>query len=321
MSSAKNSIQQEINKIKAQISQNEALLDATKEPELKQMIVEDNETLNKKVEELITSIKALETDYSEEATETSSGILINPDTAILEVRAGTGGQEAGLFASDLFHMYSRFCDSTNLKFEPIFLSSNELGGIKTASAKIKGKGVYALLKHESGIHRVQRVPTTESSGRIHTSAASVAVLPELKKTRIEIKPEDLKWDFFRSGGKGGQNVNKVSTAVRLTHIPTDTIVECQEERTQGKNREKALKIMESRLFVMMQEQKVGQLTELRTTQVGSGDRSEKIRTYNFPQDRITDHRISKTWHNLPSVMNGDIEQMLSEVSQNFVKKV
>ena len=178
--------------------------------------------------------------------------------------------------------------------------------------EIKGLNVYKKLQHESGVHRVQRVPVTESGGRIHTSTATVAVLPELKKTDIEIKPEDLKWDFFRAGGHGGQNVNKVSTAVRLTHLPTQIVIECQEERSQGKNRDKALGVLNSKLYTLMHEQNVKSISDLRTNQVGSGDRSEKIRTYNFPQDRVTDHRINKNWHGIAYILNGDLDKIFQD---------
>ena len=192
---------------------------------------------------------------------------------------------------------------------------NPNSAILTVMVEIKGKDCYNLLKNESGVHRVQRVPTTEAGGRIHTSTATVAVLPIVSKIEIEIKPEDVKMDFFRAGGHGGQNVNKVSTAVRLTHIPTGLVVECQEERSQGKNREKAMNILKSRIFNMMQKQQVKNIADLRAGQVGTGDRSEKIRTYNYPQDRITDHRLLRNWHNMNVIMNGGIDDMLLETSQ------
>jgi len=227
---------------------------------------------------------------------------IDPNVAIIEIRAGTGGNEAGIFAKDLFRMYVRFAENKGYKIEKL----------SPTSVKLNGKNVYALLKNESGVHRVQRVPITEASGRTHTSTATVAVLPKVKKVNINIVPEDLKWEFYRSGGKGGQNVNKVSTAVRLTHKPTEITVECQESRTQGKNRERALEILNSRIYTEMQEQQVKNITDLRSSQVGLAQRPEKIRTYNFPQDRITDHRIKKSFGNIKKILDGNLDKMLKE---------
>ena len=237
---------------------------------------------------------------------------------ILEIRAGTGGDEATLFARELYKMYSRYGEKHNWVFTELFLSEGDANGIKTLSVEVKGLRVYEKLKNESGVHRVQRVPVTESGGRIHPSTATVAVLPDIKKVDLEIRADDLKWEFFRSGGKGGQNVNKVSTAVRLIHIPTQSVVECQEERSQGKNREKALKILHSKLYTIMHEQNVKHVTDIRTNMVGSGDRSEKIRTYNYPQDRITDHRLNKNWHGINIMMNGGIDNMLDECSKSLL---
>ncbi len=234
--------------------------------------------------------------------------------AILEVRPGTGGDEAALFAGDLLTMYLRYAEKVGWKCETINLSEGNAGGVKIATIELKGPGAFNLLKNESGVHRVQRVPTTESAGRIHTSTATVAVLPLMTKVPIEIKPDDLKWDFFRSGGHGGQNVNKVSTAVRLTHIPTGVIVECQEERFQGKNREKALQILNSRLVSEMEAQHVKSIADIRVAQIGTGNRVEKIRTYNFPQDRVTDHRLKTSWHNIPSILSGNIQEILTQTS-------
>lgn len=318
MEQAIQAIKTEIEKFREQINQSKNLMDAEPDGDMKAMIAEEIAELEKKISELEQTINTMEGNF-ESAGDSSQESPINPNVAILEVRAGTGGDEAGLFASELYNMYLRFAEKMHWKVEEIFTSENGVGGFKTASVRIAGKGVYTLLGNESGTHRVQRVPKTEAAGRIHTSAATVAVLPELKKIEIEIKPEDLKWDFFRSGGKGGQNVNKVSTAVRVTHIPTGTIVECQEGRTQGKNREKALSILESRLYTMMQEQKVQKIDDLRNNQVGTGDRSEKIRTYNFPQDRVTDHRVKQNWHNIESIMLGNIEDLLNELNQMLIE--
>ena len=309
---AKENIQNEINKFDFRYAQIKEL--ETKLEEHKRLCDHESDKdmlilLKEEIAQIEGQIKNLT-----DSLGVSENQIISPDSAILEIRAGTGGDEAGLFAFDLYRMYMRYGEKVKWKTEEIFFSENEAGGIKTALMEIKGKDCYKLLKNESGVHRVQRVPTTESGGRIHTSTATVAVLPVVSKIEIEIKPEDVKMDFFRAGGHGGQNVNKVSTAVRLTHIPTGLVVECQEERSQSKNREKAMGVLKSRIFNMMQEQQVKNISDLRSDQIGTGDRSEKIRTYNYPQDRITDHRLSKSWHNIGVVMNGGIEDMLLETS-------
>ena len=312
MDQIKENINNELGRVNKLLEENKLLL-TSPDNELSKMAQEEIKELENQLADLEKSLKALDNNY-DGSEETSEGVSVNPNSAILEIRAGTGGDEAGIFAADLRRMYLRFAEEKGFKSEEYYRSENLAGGFKTVVIIIKGKGIYTLLKNESGVHRVQRVPVTESSGRIHTSTATVAILPEVKKIDFEIKPEELKWDFFRSGGKGGQNVNKVSTAVRLTHLPTNIIVECQQERTQGRNREKALQMLNSRLYSEMKSQQVGNITELRSSQVGSGKRAEKIRTYNFPQDRITDHRVSKTWHNLEDIMNGNIEQILKEVN-------
>lgn len=224
--------------------------------------------------------------------------------AILEVRAGTGGDEAALFAADLFEMYQRYAETQGWKFEFMDASENELGGYKEATASISGKGVFAKLKFESGAHRVQRVPVTESQGRVHTSAATVAVLPEIEEVDIYINPADVKMEAFRSSGAGGQKVNKTSSAVRLTHIPTGIVVESQEERSQFKNRDNAMRKLRAKLYNSQKEAADSAYAEARKQQVGSGDRSERIRTYNFPQGRVTDHRINLTLYKLDEVMHG-----------------
>jgi peptide chain release factor 1 len=310
----KQNLQQQINELGKQLESNKKLLETEANPDMQFLVQDEVKAIEGQIEALQSSLRALEGGFNED-DDSDPSELINANTAILEIRAGTGGDEAGLFAFDLYRMYLRYGEKVGWKTEEIFFSENGVGGIKTATIKIKGKNVYNLLKNESGVHRVQRVPTTESGGRIHTSTATVAILPELKKVNIEIRPEDIKMDFFRAGGHGGQNVNKVSTAVRLTHLPTGVVVECQEERYQAKNRERAMGILESRLYNMMQEQQVKSITDLRSGQVGTGDRSEKIRTYNWPQDRITDHRININFHNIPAIMNGDIEEMLQESSK------
>jgi len=232
------------------------------------------------------------------------------DKVIIEIRAGAGGDEAAIFAGDLVRMYQRFSETQGWNFSALDTSQTSLDGYKTFIAKIEGGGVYESLKQESGVHRVQRIPKTEKSGRIHTSTASVAIMPVVEPQEVQINPSDLEVSFFRSSGPGGQNVNKVETAVRILHKPTGVVVSSQAGRSQQQNRESAMEVLRSKLYETRIEQQGAELGELRRTQIGSGDRSEKIRTYNFPQDRLTDHRIGKKFHNIERIFGGDLSPII-----------
>ena len=322
MDDAKSQIENELRLLEQKLLDAEKTSLTESDYEMKKLIEEEVQSLKSEIYNLKEALESLSESkgrtYSEKNNNRNDEPTNNEDklnSAILEIRAGTGGVEAALFAGDLFRMYTRFAESQGYKFELLNLSEEEFGGIKTAVLEIRGKNIYRLLKNESGVHRVQRIPITESGGRIHTSTATVAVLPIVSKVEVDIKPEDIQLQFYRSGGHGGQNVNKVSTAVRLTHTPTGLVVECQQERTQGKNRERAMELLRSRLFAIMQNQQVKSISDIRANQVGTGERSEKIRTYNFPQDRITDHRINKSWHSMPNILNGEVGEMLRDCSE------
>jgi peptide chain release factor 1 len=243
-------------------------------------------------------------------------ITKDPDDSkdvILEIRSGTGGEEAALFAADLYRMYNKLADKRGWRIETLDFNETGIGGFKEIILGVSGKNVYGDLKYESGVHRVQRVPATEASGRIHTSAASVVVMPEAKDVEVDINPDDLRIDVYRAGGHGGQNVNKVETAIRITHIPTGIVVQCQDERSQFKNKQKAMKILRARLYDIMVQRRDSEIAAKRKTMVRSGDRSDKIRTYNFPQNRVTDHRINYTIYDLHSVLDGNLDELLEQL--------
>ena len=290
--------------IKKEVEENRKLLFETNDTEMKELAKAEQEELEIKLDEIEKEIKEL---------------LIPKDpvddkNAIFEIRSGTGGEEAALFAADLYRMYSRYFETKRWKVELIeFNESSTPGGIKEVVINVSGKSIYGDLKYESGVHRVQRVPKTEANGRVHTSAASVAVFPEAEDFDLEINENDLKIDVFRSGGAGGQNVNKVETAIRITHLPTNTVVQCQDERSQIKNKMKAMKVLRSRLYEVELEKRDQELITQRKKMVKSGDRSDKIRTYNFPQNRLTDHRIGLTLYNLSDVMEGDLDEIIDKL--------
>jgi peptide chain release factor 1 len=294
-----------LDRVRAQLAEARALIGAGEEAEL--------------VELAEAEVAELEAEEERQGGELRRLLLpkdpLADRAAVVEIRAGTGGDEAGLFAADLYRMYSRFADARNWSIELVDLSEGERGAYKEVVFIVRGRNAYGDLRHESGVHRVQRVPATESQGRIHTSAATVAVLPEAEDVDIDLRDEDLRIDVYRSSGPGGQSVNTTDSAVRITHIPTGVVVTCQDEKSQLKNKTKALKVLRSRLLdARIAEQEAARSRE-RKTQVGTGDRSAKIRTYNFPQGRVTDHRIGLTMHRLSEVLDGDLDELVGALQQ------
>ena len=291
---------------------------------IEKSIFENNEIIkNENDEELITMAKEENEkllDDKNKLEDEIKSLLIPKDPRdekdiIVEIRAGAGGDEAGLFASNLFRMYAKFAENQNWK--TIILNSNKtsIGGFKEIVFEMNGADVYSKMKYESGVHRVQRIPKTEKQGRVHTSTATVAVLPQAEETELEIKTEDIRIDIFRSSGPGGQSVNTTDSAVRITHLPTGITVSCQDEKSQLKNKDRALQILRSRLLALKEEEEAKKAKDARRSQIGTGDRSEKIRTYNFPQDRITDHRIKKSWHEIESILEGNLDDVINSLGQ------
>lgn len=286
---------------------------------LKQTISDDRQMLedgeDKELEELIKLELSEAEDGLERVSEELKILLLPKDpnddkNVIIEIRGGTGGDEAALFAADLMRMYSMYAEANRWKIDILNSSPTDIGGYKEVCFSIEGQGAYSKFKFESGVHRVQRVPSTESGGRIHTSAVTVAVLPEVEEVEVDINPNDLRIDVFRAGGPGGQCVNTTDSAVRITHLPTGIVVSCQDEKSQFKNKDKAMKILRSRIYEVMEEQRHKEIADERKSQVGSGDRSERIRTYNFPQGRVTDHRINLTLYKLDQILNGALDELI-----------
>ncbi|HBO84619.1 MAG: peptide chain release factor 1 [Deltaproteobacteria bacterium GWC2_42_11] len=297
---------QEVKKVDAELMEYKNVLEG-KDEELREIAKEEIPLLQTKRAKLEERLK----------------ILLLPNdpndgkNVLLEIRAGAGGDEAAIFAADMFRMYTRYAEYQRWKVEIMSSNPTGIGGFKEVIALIAGTGAYSKLKYESGVHRVQRVPDTEASGRIHTSTITVAVLPEAEDIEVDIKDDDLRIDTFRAGGHGGQNVNKVETAVRVTHAPTGFVVSCQDEKSQYKNKMKALKILRTKILDMMHQKQMSEIAEERKSQVGSGDRSEKIRTYNYPQNRITDHRIGLTLHRLSNILDGDLTELIDTITNHY----
>jgi len=294
----------EYKEIAGSLEETKDMLNGELDEDMAALVKQEIESLEPKLAQLLSELKMglLPKDASDERD------------VIMEIRAGAGGDEAALFAADLFRMYSRYAQSKDWAADIVDCNESGIGGFKEIIFEIKGKGAFSRLKYERGVHRVQRVPVTESSGRIHTSTATVAVLPEASEVEVSVNPDDLRTDIFHSGGAGGQNVNKVATAVRITHLPTGIMAVCQDERSQLRNRQKAMAVLRARLLDVEQRKQEETITHERRSQVGTGGRAEKIRTYNFPQDRVSDHRIGLTLRNLPQILEGDLDRLIDALA-------
>ncbi|PIV12620.1 MAG: peptide chain release factor 1 [Candidatus Nealsonbacteria bacterium CG03_land_8_20_14_0_80_36_12] len=311
--------EEELEESKHKIEENKTILKTEKDPELISLVEGDLNLLQEREKELEKEIDNLLTEIAGLSKNKGVGQLSNKkesNSIIVEIRAGTGGEEAALFGSDLFRMYSRFGRSQGWKQKVLDSRPTELGGLKEIIFELSGRKIFSKMKYEGGIHRVQRIPETEKGGRIHTSTASVAILAKPKKTEIKVKPEDLKIDVYKASGPGGQYVNKRETAVRITHLPSGLMVTSQNERNQLQNKENALKILEARLLEKKEEEEAERISGERKSQIKKAQRAEKIRTYNFPQDRVTDHRTKKSFHNLEKIMAGDLEPILKDLQKS-----